>query len=673
IVLPKESGGWQTFWGTILLISAIIILGSVVYYFYLLNIEAISLILLIIPICLLAILIFTKKIIKEEEKTALEKPKTNFKVIVLTFCFLFLELISFALLYKAATGSAIRSPWQVLPKEFFLIYFFSTLFLIVITLYSRRSGRALFLNIIHYFLSSSVALIIYRLGYGFDPFIHQATEKVIFDFGYILPKPFYYVGHYVLVVILAKIAGASVAQIDKFLVPVLFSGAIPAAIYFVFKKISTKNIFNITLPIAALILPYNSFIVTTPQASANIFILLIIILSLVYIASKKAKNWLAVLAFFTAATLFIHPLAGIPALIFLCLVIFFPTSKEAFKNFNNAKIFLFLGFIVLSFFIIPLIFLLNSYLNNNIGAEVSFNYLDDYSKIFSAFEFLKPYFKNHFRLIYDLVYLFSNNIYLVLLSIAGIGLIVAAAKKQIRAFYIYPLTFIILIVNYLGLQALFNFSYLIDYERYNYPARILEISFYFLLPLILYAFFQLFKKMYSRTMIVKIAGLIFVSLVATGSLYISYPRTDDYHLDRGYNITQADINAVRYINDTERDDYIVLANQMTSVAAIKEFGFLKYFPAADGSGKKYFYYPIPTGDPLYQFYLDMVYKKPTRELAAGAGKLVGVNTIYLILDNYWWEFDKLVEEAKQEADAWQAIDQGKAYVFRYLNKSNANP
>ena len=61
----------------------------------------------------------------------------------------------------------------------------------------------------------------------------------------------------------------------------------------------------------------------------------------------------------------------------------------------------------------------------------------------------------------------------------------------------------------------------------------------------------------------------------------------------------------------------------------------------------------------------MVYQKPTKELALEAGNLVGVNTVYLVLDNYWWKFDQLVEEAKQQADFWQAIDQGKAYVFKY--------
>ena len=61
-------------------------------------------------------------------------------------------------------------------------------------------------------------------------------------------------------------------------------------------------------------------------------------------------------------------------------------------------------------------------------------------------------------------------------------------------------------------------------------------------------------------------------------MYLSYPRFDHYHNSRGFSVGRADINAVRWINDhAENDDYIVLANQQVSAAAIREFGFKKYF------------------------------------------------------------------------------------------------
>jgi hypothetical protein len=663
VILPEEKGVWQTFFGTIVLIAIIIISGSLTYYFYQLNIAVIITIILLIPLGLLTTLKFKVKLKSEKEKIEIKKPKANLKIFILTLSFLFLEFISFILLFKSTTGQAIRSPWWVVPKEFFLFYFLATVILLIITLYGRRPGKTLLLVIIHYFLSSSVVLIVYRLGYGFDPFIHQATERVIFNRGFILPKPFYYIGQYSLVVILAKIFSLKVEVIDKILVPVLFSITIPTTIYYVFKKITTKNILNTALPLTLLLIPFSSFIVTTPQSLANIFTSMIIITSLVYVALKKPTNWLLILIILTLATLLIHPLAGIPSLIFLGLLVCLPYIKKQadWKNFIQVMVFLII--FLASGLIIPVIFTLNSFLTKS-SSIISWR-IFSIPDLVQTFNFAIPYSKNHFNLIFDLVYWYGKNVFLFIIFIALISIILLLFKKRFKTFYIYPLVFIILIINYLLLQLTIDFSFLIEYERTNYPARVLEISFYFLLPLIFYAFFQLFKRALAGTLLIKLAVILILSLFITSSMYITYPRDDDYHLDRGYNITQADINAVRYINETAPKNYIVLANQMTSVAAIKEFGFAKYYPAQDDSEKLYFYYPIPTGDPLYQYYLDMVYQKPTKALALEAGSLVGVDTVYLILDSYWWKFDQLVEEAKQQADVWQAIDHGKAYVFRY--------
>ncbi|MBU4257046.1 hypothetical protein KKC04_01385, partial [Patescibacteria group bacterium] len=65
------------------------------------------------------------------------------------------------------------------------------------------------------------------------------------------------------------------------------------------------------------------------------------------------------------------------------------------------------------------------------------------------------------------------------------------------------------------------------------------------------------------------------------------------------------------------------------------------------------------------YYLDMVYKKPSRETMIAAMDLTGVNESYFVLNKYWWAFPKILEEAKLEADGWQEIGGGEIYVFRY--------
>lgn len=44
----------------------------------------------------------------------------------------------------------------------------------------------------------------------------------------------------------------------------------------------------------------------------------------------------------------------------------------------------------------------------------------------------------------------------------------------------------------------------------------------------------------------------------------------------------------------------------------------------------------------------------------------GVEEAYFVVSNYWWKADQIIENAKLEADKWEKIDDGKAYIFKYL-------
>jgi len=103
----------------------------------------------------------------------------------------------------------------------------------------------------------------------------------------------------------------------------------------------------------------------------------------------------------------------------------------------------------------------------------------------------------------------------------------------------------------------------------------------------------------------------------------------------------------------------VLANQQVSAAALREFGFSRYY-----KGDVYFY-PIPTGGTLYQYYLDMVYKKPAKDTMLKAMDFAGVGQSYFVLNKYWWAFPKILAEAKLEADSWTEIKDGEIYIFKY--------
>jgi len=663
-LFPYDREWWQLSLGLLIFLALISSIGSVVYYLLHLNNIVICLLITILP---LIIVLLPKK--ETDIKETQEQNKFSFNALILTLCYLLLAYTAFYILFENQTVEAIRSPWWIVPKDFFIVYFLASFSLMATLYYNKKIWLSLILSGLHTFLTLSVALIVYKLGYGFDPFLHQATEKVIATAGAVTPKTLYYLGQYSLVVFLAKIFQISVIYIDKFLLIATASIYLPLTIYYTFSRIlkSPKRDFAVAT-LFILLLPLSSFIVTTPQGLANLFTLLTVLFGLIMLVTNN-KIYLIPTIILAVTTLLIHPLSGIPIMIFIfiaMIVSLVGKSRGWIKFFE--KTFL-IEIVVLASIALPLIFILFSSQGGNLASMINTELIDNPTAIINNFNFDFFYLKNHFNLIFDLVYIYSFDIYWIIFFISIIGIIAFWLKFKKKSVLVLPLTFFIILINFWLLKNFISFPSLIEYERINYPQRLLEISYYFLLPFFLYSFYIIISKSRTGPKTLRFVLFIITSLFLSTSVYLAYPRDDDYHLDRGYNLTQADINSVRYINqDGDGSEYIVLANQITSVAAIKEFSFKKYYSAQDNTGKLYFYYPIPTGDPMYQYYLDMVYDRPKKETAYAAMDLVKVNKAYFVINNYWWKFEQIVEQAKEEADDWINIDNGKIYIFKYLRQ-----
>ena len=172
------------------------------------------------------------------------------------------------------------------------------------------------------------------------------------------------------------------------------------------------------------------------------------------------------------------------------------------------------------------------------------------------------------------------------------------------------------------------------------------------------------------------------------NLYVAYPHTDAFEKNRGYSVSAADIEAVRWINkDGGDENYVVLANQSVSAAGLQEFGFLKYLSTEAqkhlstetlkhrntentkarqqiDTNSILFYYPIPTSSPLYKIYLRMVYDGPSLELVEQTRKLSGVEKVYFVINDYWLDARKRIEQAGQIANFETHFD-NKVWVFRF--------
>jgi hypothetical protein len=142
--------------------------------------------------------------------------------------------------------------------------------------------------------------------------------------------------------------------------------------------------------------------------------------------------------------------------------------------------------------------------------------------------------------------------------------------------------------------------------------------------------------------------------------YDALPRFDASVASHGWSASISDLEAVRWIDrDAGDKPYTVLANQSVSAVAVRELGFKRY---ADDV----FFYPIPTGGKLYQTYLDAVSDQVTTDTIRDASNLGQSKLVYVVLNDYWWDAQKVADRlaalAQQEQDFNSATDR----VFKFI-------
>lgn len=626
----------------LILICLISLFGGLVYYFYSLNNlgVAISLTLAIISFIIIHYFYFSANR-KNRPLNQSKALKTKFGLLNFFALAVYILLLgaAFYVLLSSSASQAIISPWQIVPKYFFIIYSLATLALIANIV---KNGRwVLPLLIAHYFLSFGVAIIVYRLGYGYDPFVHLATENLIDKIGAVVPKPFYYLGQYGLVVILHKITALPLAWLDKLLLPVLAAVFLPLTLWRVTKSWFNEERPSLILILALLALTFPFLIVTTPQNLAYFLLIMVILLGLI------CKNLLdfTIILLLALTAFIIQPIAGLPALLFSMFLAVYHSDRRKIKSYLYPLL------ILITIFILPAAFY---FLNRQLGAAATSGAVaQDLSQLI-------PKIPGQENFILNFIYLYGLNLKFAFVLLALVGVIIALKhRQQCRLLWLYFTVAAALFISYF-ITAKIPFAFLINYERSDYPERILLIAGLFLLPFVILSIYALIEKVWTRNIIFRLSWLAWLIILISAGLYLTYPRFDNYFNSRGYSVSAADIKAVGWIDTDAKSDYIVLANQQTSAAALSQFGFKKYY----GDGQL-FYYPIPTSSPLYQYYLDMVYKKPDRATMVAAMDLAGVQEGYFVLNKYWWGFKKILDEAKLSASSFEEINNGEVYVFKY--------
>ena len=647
--LIKQAGEGKVFFGSLIVLSSIILLTTFFYYIYGIT-PFISFIILII--LLTVFFLKPKKIIIPPYLSASQRQQ-----IYLIAIFLLLEMILIGTLTANQTTELMPSPWSAVKPWFFVLYGISTGILFFINYKGQNTKINILLNSAHLFTTFIVTAILYPLGWGFDAFVHRATETWILNNGFVHPKQPYYIGQYSLIVWLAQLTKIPVFYIDVYLAPLLASFTIPAIIIY-----SLKKTWNMGINYASLfiwLIPFIPFLylnLTTPYNVALLFSILIIFLTI----ARLKNNLPAIIPLLLAlAALTVHPLVGAPIFVFVATALII-------KKYQANKTILIISLLV-SFFIL-IILLPTMFILNNLRAGID---MPEFSNPFLRLDyffalFSRPYwYAKNTPLIFEILYAWQMMIVPTIIALGAAGFIYYYKKTRDTILLIFPISAIAFVLSAWLLRSWVTFPDVVSYEQGDFPLRLIKASILFLLPFaayILFLFISWLEKQKNKKIFLT-GFLILSSILLMLSFYLSYPQRNPKARFPGLNITASDFKAVEWIHNKHTDyNYIVLSNQLVSAAALTNYSFVKYFPAPND---EIFYYSVPTGGPLYQQYGKMLYEGQKRQYMIDAMDLVGVKKSYFILNSYWADFAKIKEGAERTADSWTVIDDGKVWIFEY--------
>src|SRR3989338_3769475 len=209
----------QIFWGTLSLLLVEIILNTALYYIVGITPATVT-VTLLAP---LAVLIFDRTISPIAYHVSHITYRISKKHVLLISLVILFDASLLYLLYTHRILDVVPSPWMIFTYRFFALYALATIALFITVYKVNNIFVQWALTALHLFITFGIAAIMYPLGFGFDGFIHRATETWIFEHGSITPLRPFYIGQYSIVVWLAHLTRIPIFYLDVYLVPLLAS------------------------------------------------------------------------------------------------------------------------------------------------------------------------------------------------------------------------------------------------------------------------------------------------------------------------------------------------------------------------------------------------------------------------------------------------------------------
>jgi len=205
-------------------------------------------------------------------------------------------------------------------------------------------------------------------------------------------------------------------------------------------------------------------------------------------------------------------------------------------------------------------------------------------------------------------------------------------------------------------STLFVFKGIISHEQHEFALRLLQALYIVPIPLLILGLDHFQGRTVYRWLM--LGGLCFA---VTLSWYFSYPQFNAKFAYYSPSVSNYDLQAVQDIEaDSQGRPYLVLSNQMTSAAALQELGFANYFSLFD---EDVLWYAIPTGGPLYSYYMKIIYGDDPVFLL-DLMNLTDTEYVYVVMPTYWsWSSDML---ANLEVQSRQRIlIDDKIIIYRF--------
>lgn len=555
------------------------------------------------------------------------------------------------LMLTRATDDALGSPWLLFGQNFFLLFGIATALLIAHIATHKHAWTTRLALVLHTGVVVGVLAIVYKLGFGYDPFLHRAAQQTILDQGIILPRTPFYIGQYVSVVGFVHLLHLPLKLVDIALVPLITTLALPLIALRSFQDSGLSFKQAALGSLLLLLFPLSYLTVTTPFNFATLLTLLTILQALPLALQQKTRTGSVPLLWLTAlAATATHLLAGTFAVL-LCVAVWIVQSKKGSTITWSL-------FTLVSGIVIPLLLALYNTVLLNSPLQPLSSLWTNTASFLSLFQRPYYYIDRDPSLLLELIYGWEMLIPIII--VAGAVLYVLRKKKtELLPFFLLPIA---LLLSVYLISTWIVHPQLSTYEQLQFAERLRHLTILFILPVAIIAFTQLITMRKKWTLAFLI---IILSPLATASWYLTHPQRNEMVHFPGYNVTAADMEMARVLETRVPDGetYVVLSNILTAAASIEQFGFRHYFETAEGT---LFYYAIPSGGPLAKAYGEMLYEGQKRSTIDYVFDLTGADRVYFLVHHYWAGAPAIRDGARASADTVIEVGEGRIVGFEYL-------